>query len=78
MKKPLFDRLTYTYGARAVRRAIDAMLSAGDRSDPLRWLTEDGKQELFERLRTEHRWIRRNNARNRAIHRERTAAQIRN
>ncbi len=74
MKKPLFDRLTDAFGANAINRAISRMLSTWNHNDPLHHLTDDAKQELFERLLAEHHQIRRTNARNRKIYRERTGA----
>lgn len=73
MKKPLFDRLTHAYGHRHVSRVLERMLSTSG-NDPLRYLTEEAQQVLFERLQAEYRFTKRINARNRAIHRERTIA----
>lgn len=68
----LHDRLVYSFGRDRVQRELSDMVSRWHQ-DPLRYLTDEAKQELFDRLRADLRWTKRNNARNREIARQRAA-----
>lgn len=71
-KPNLHQRLVNAFGSKAVDDTLIRMMSPYT-DDPLRHLTDDAKQELFERLRDDLRRTKRNNAHNRRIAAERKA-----
>lgn len=71
-KPDLHKRLCNAFGKDAVYRELLRMVNPFN-GDPLRHLTDNAKQELFNRLRDDLRRTKRNNAQNRRIAAERKA-----
>lgn len=68
--EPLYERMLHAFGEKRIGDQLKHLTSTWGRGDPLRWLTDEARDVLLDRLIREHKLTRAINAKNRKLYKE--------
>lgn len=71
---PLYARMVHAFGEKRVDAEIKSLMSTSGKRDPLRWLTDEARDELLLWLISDFKFTRKLNAENRRRRREKVIA----